>query len=238
VASRGIEHVAGPVEGAASSARDELAELLGQLLGVVGHDLRTALAVATMMVDVLRERPDLPEDLRDPLARAAAANARMEALVRDLVDFGAIRFGPGLALKRRPVLLADLWRVADAGLRLAFRGRTVIGQVAEDLGGDWDGPRIAQALGNVAAQAIGLAPRGAAITIDAVRTPEGVTVVVASPGALAPAPPSRLLEPFAQRPDGGNGLGLAVAADILRAHGGALAIAADQDGVRLELRLP
>jgi K+-sensing histidine kinase KdpD len=223
-------------ERAAGEAR-EAVELLRQLLGVVGHDLRTPLAAAMMTVDVLRARGPADGD-SEGLARVAAAHARMATLIRDLVDFGNLRFGSGVSLDRRRTALCDAWTEVEAELRLAFPRREVVAAIPEGLAGEWDRTRLVQALGGVAAEVLSHAPRTAPLEVAAHAEGEAVRFDFSVRGAEIPvAVRQRLLDPFFPRPTGRTGVSVYVAAEILAAHGGKLEAASGED-TRLVVHLP
>src|SRR4029453_17182930 len=95
--------------------------------------------------------------------------------------------------------------------------------------------------------AVKWSPADAAVRIDAYREDGQVVVAVSDTGPGVPADDrDRIFEWFTQadsgdtRPRGGIGLGLYVARQLARAHGGDLALAGDHadSGARFELRLP
>ncbi|BDG01156.1 GAF domain-containing sensor histidine kinase [Anaeromyxobacter oryzae] len=226
-------------EQAAREARQAV-ELLRQLLGVVGHDLRTPLAAAMMTVDLLRDRGG-DEETGAALARVAAAHARMAALTRDLVDFGNIRFGAGLSLDRRRTSLDAVWSEVEAELRVAFPRHRIAAEIPPGLSGEWDRSRLVQAMAGVAYELLSHSPRNAPLEVQATADGEIVRVVFSVRGGEIPdAIRQRLLDPFYPRPSGRTGIGVYVASQVLAAHGGGVETraSAESEPARLVVRLP
>ncbi len=95
--------------------------------------------------------------------------------------------------------------------------------------------RLAQAVGNLVANAIehGRGP----VVVDVVVRHALVRIAVSDHGAGLPAPVAELTR-RPRRGRGARGRGLAIAADVADAHGGALVSAPSESGARLVLELP
>jgi signal transduction histidine kinase len=126
-------------------------------------------------------------------------------------------------------------------LALALHARvTITQQVADDLRVLADRRRLAQAVGNVIRNAIQAMPGGGTLTITgALMTGDRIELQFADTGkGFSPAALARYAEMFYSEKEGGMGIGLTVAAEVLKAHGGTLSVANRNDGgalVRLEL---
>jgi signal transduction histidine kinase len=163
-----------------------LAEL-GALAATVAHDLRNPLNIIGLAVAEC-----------DPAVRGEVRvqTARMEALVRDLLDY------------------AKPWRVEPTWLA----GAEVPARLAV-----WaDPPRLRQALVNLIANA---SAAGGRTMVIAEATGEGVLVHVCDDGAGVPeAIRATLFQPFVSRSGEGTGLGLAIVAKVMDAHGGTVTL--------------
>jgi PAS domain S-box-containing protein len=225
---------------------DELAETvrLNELfIGVLAHDLRNPLAGITASA-TLAARRSQDERLAAPLARISAGAERMSRMVEQLLDVARIRLDHRMPLAPAPAdLLAIVKRVTDE-LHDANHGANV-GVVHEgEVQGTWDADRLAQLFSNLVGNALqhgtGAEVR---IQIDG-RAPDTVRVQVHNQGAIPDAIIPTLFDPFgapsrSREGSRGLGLGMFIAQEIARAHGGALAVASSQvEGTTLTLTIP
>ncbi len=92
---------------------------------------------------------------------------------------------------------------------------------------------MAQVIGNLVANAIQYTPTGGRISIEAGQTIDRVWIAVEDTGSgIAPEVSAHIFDPFyrgvpGQRFPQGMGLGLAIARDIARAHGGDITVQSD-----------
>ena len=198
----------------------------------VGHDLRTPLARLRLRL----------HGLADPGDRRAAIDDidQMTRMLQELLEY----FETGEALQTRE------------GIDLSSLCQT-IGEAAGDLGGDvaFEGPdrlviegvhdHLARAIENLVDNAVKYAG-SAVILLEERATSEQVAVVVEDRGpGIAPAQLARVMRPFerldSSRSDRhpGMGLGLSIADNVARAHGGQLTLSnREAGGLRAELLLP
>lgn len=220
-------------ERAARVTAEQANALKTRLVGMISHDLRSPLGSALVLTEEVRD--EAPPPARDErLVLAAGEIERALAFADDLLDSAAIESG-GFALHPAPTDLATIARRA-AG-RLAPAAAAKRQHLHLDLPADGAAPlhadeaKLDRALGNLVSNAIKYSPHGATVQI-ALHRPAGryrVTVRDEGPGVAA-ADRARLFAPFATlqaRPTGGessHGLGLAIAHEIVRRHGGSLSV--------------
>jgi signal transduction histidine kinase len=125
----------------------------------------------------------------------------------------------------------EAWRASASAAGSAVR----VGWSGEEAAVWGDRLRLAQALGNLIANAIehGRAPVG----VDVAVRGRLVRVAVSDEGPGLPAPVAELRR-RPRRGRGARGRGLAIAAEVAEAHGGALVSAPSESGARLVLELP
>jgi CheY-like chemotaxis protein len=152
-------------------------------------------------------------------------------LVDDLLDVSRATRG-GLRLERAPVELSAV--VADAieaaGPLIEERKQTLTVSVPRaGLVVDADSGRLAQVVTNLLNNAAKYTPPGGHVTVSARREGESIALEVADDGAgIAPDLLPRVFEPFTQgrqgldRKQGGLGLGLAIARQLIVGHGGTI----------------
>ncbi len=235
--------------------RSEQLATLGRLASGIAHEVGNPLGAITGYVELARGRlrAEDPAAVRhrgtaevdDFLARIGAEASRIDAIVRDLLDF-ARSAPPALG----PV---DVGAAVDAAVRLArvqarFRDVEVEIEVGEErVRVLADERRLSQVLLNLllnAADATG--GRGRVRVSSRPLPPDGgaarVEVQVADSGpGIAPEHLPRLFEPFftTKAPGQGTGLGLAVCHGIVASFGGAISAAnLPGGGAAFRLTLP
>lgn len=184
----------------AFAERQRLAEL-GALAATVAHDLRNPMNIVAMAV--ADAEPATRQEVKAQLAR-------MEALVRDLLDYS------------KPWAIAMTDVDVSMAVTESARGMEVAIDVPTGLAVRADPLRLGQALGNLLVNARAVATR---VLVTAERTPEAVLIHVCDDGPGIPADiRDNLFQPFVSRGAGGTGLGLAIVAKVMAAHGGAVTL--------------
>jgi len=221
-------------EAAAKQARiDEARE---RFIGVLGHDLRNPLAAILMGVELLDELPAAKAVIVERIGRSAH---RMEAMIRDMLDFARGRLGGGIPIAP---MWCDLGGLCDGvvdEIRQAHPTRPLSLEVTGDLRGHWDPDRLEQGISNLVGNAVthGTGP----IRVTCRAEDEAVVTTVENAGPPIPAAMlPTLFEPFTgtHRLDG-LGLGLYIAHEIVQAHGGTIAAASEAvAGTTCTIRLP
>jgi signal transduction histidine kinase/CheY-like chemotaxis protein len=212
--------------------------------GILAHDLRNPLGAMMMATQLVLDRTD-DDQVTNPLHRAVKSGARMRRMIDQLLDFTRARLAGGMELHRRPMSLLHIARHALDEIELGMSDTAVRLEAAGDLAGDWDEDRMAQVFSNLAGNAVqhGLAGHPVVVRLDG-RMPERVDVEVSNRGVIAPDLVTRLFEPFRNtqhRRNGSSGLGLGlfITREIVRAHGGEIAVSSTEpDGTTFRMSLP
>lgn len=200
-----------------------------QFIHEASHELRNPIAVVRTNVDVALADPDAPaEELRETLQVVGRASARMGVLVDDLLTY-ARRESP--ASRESVVDLADVIRETTAEFEAAAETRELGLRAAtpEGLLVSGDAVALKQALANLLANAVGLAPGGSAVTVAGGRDGPYVWMAVGDEGpGIAPADQARVFERFWKgdgrqgKGEAHSGLGLTIVRQIARGHGGSV----------------
>jgi two-component system, NtrC family, sensor kinase len=210
-----------------SLVRSEKLATVGRLAGGVAHEVGNPLGAIAGYAELARARLEAgapAAELADLLSRVSAEAARIDAIIRDLLDFAR-----PADLVLAPVSLSGVVEGAVRLARVQARFRAV--EVAVDLPGDLppvraDERRIGQVFLNLLMNA-GDAMEGAgAVRITARAEGEHVRVEVADRGpGIRPEHLPRLFDPFftTKAPGKGTGLGLAVSHAIVESLGGEIA---------------
>jgi len=202
------------------------------------HELRSPLAAMRTELEVA-QRHGIPPDLAEDLL---ADVERLGRLVDDLLLLARADDGAATApVVREPVeLTAELRRAAER-----YRGRRVPVTVAaaDPLWTVGDAGALQRVITNLVDNAV----RHAAERVVLVGYPEAgaavLEVVDDGPGIRA-ADRERAFDRFTRlddaraRDDGGAGLGLAIVRELVRRHGGTVALSDAEPGLRVAVRLP
>ncbi|MGE0409839.1 MAG: sensor histidine kinase [Amphiplicatus sp.] len=240
VAEKGLAALEARINGLLSQRRRLAA--LGAGVSKISHDLRNILASAQLMSDRLANSDD--PRVRKLSPRLIQSLDRAIALARDALNYS--RMEPGALTKTRFGLRALVEEVfADT----TTPGLTLVNEAPAEIEVVADRDQVYRALLNLVRNAIDAHGSGQAegsasekrITIRIRKTLKDVLIDVADNGPGVPeAARAHLFEPFrgSSKP-GGSGLGVAIAHEILRAHGGALDLAeTGPGGATFTLTLP
>ena len=217
-----------------------VSELREQFIAVLGHDLRNPLASVAAGTELMRRHPERAPELALSIERSIA---RMSGLIDNVLDFARGRLG-GMSLSLEPAvdIAPTLAHVVDE-LRNTHVDRAVATSFDVTEPVRCDSARLGQLLSNLLGNAL---THGAASSPVAVRafTREGVFELSVANGGepIPPAAMKQLFQPFfrgAVRPSQqGLGLGLFIASEIARAHGGQIEAASTAAETRFTFRMP
>jgi sigma-B regulation protein RsbU (phosphoserine phosphatase) len=215
------------------------AGLREQFIAVLGHDLRNPLASIQAGTELLRKRVGDP---RETLRLMQGSVSRMSALIDDIMDFARGRLGNGIEIGRSDVLLAPLLRQVIGELRGAASGREIVADLRIDTPIHCDASRVGQLLSNLLANALTHGSADTPISV-AVHAADGwFELSVGNSGPpIPPAALERLFQPYfrgeARSSQQGLGLGLYIAFEIARAHGGTLTATSSPEKTTFTFRM-
>ena len=205
----------------AATVRDEV-------LSIVSHDLRNPLSAVLMCAHTLLETPPANEAERRKLYQSVSDAADwMHTLMQDLLDVASIEAGR-LAIAAEPQSVAHM---IEAGVDMLSRravaeGVTLVTAISTEMPTvNADAARILQVLSNLLSNAIKYSVGGGTVTVGATPHDSEVTLWVRDEGAgIAPEHLPHIFDRFwhlrGKSRTRGAGLGLAIAAGIVKAHGG------------------
>ena len=221
----------------------EVSQLREQFIGVLGHDLRTPLGAIVTGAALLQDGP-LDADQSMAVAMMARSASRMSDLIDDTLDFTRGRLGGGITLQTRSDLpLEPVLQQVIAEARTLWPTRAVAARFALHEPVHFDRKRMAQLFTNLLTNAM---THGTPHTPVAVRAESGGgTFELSVANAADPIPPevlSRLFEPFSRGGSDdyqqGLGLGLYIASEIAKSHGGLLAASSTVQETRFTFTMP
>ncbi|MEY4509751.1 MAG: hypothetical protein RLZZ450_1873 [Pseudomonadota bacterium] len=217
--------------------RAQRLESLGQLSGGIAHDFNNLLQVIDGNLTYAQDRIAAGKAITEELAQALRATERAAELTSHLLAIGR--------RKRVDVQRVDLGELVGQSVRMLRRlipenVRLVYQSPAHPVHVELDAPQFEQVLINLCVNARDAMPNGGTLTVDVAAQGDQVELCVRDTGSgITEAHLPRVFEPFFTTKGAGSGLGLAVAAGIVGAHGGL--IVAESDGATftaMKIRLP
>ena len=227
--------------GTARAARMEVAR--SQLLAVLGHDLRDPLQTISMMGRLLEQGG--AERQASFGRRITNSIGRMQRLIGEVLEMSRLRAGLGLGLSMVPADLAGLVRSLVEDARLAHPTTQVVAEIAPTLEADFDSDRMAQVVNNLLSNARNHGVSGEPVWVSLGQVVGNVVLSVSNMAPpISDAAVGTLFDPFKPksvgnvRNPGGLGLGLYIASEIAKGHGGKLEYSHDGTRVTFTVTMP
>lgn len=230
----------------ADALRDE-ARRKDDLVTYLAHDLKTPLASVVGYLSLLEEAPDLPQDLRARFTGIALDKAhRLDSLIEEFFDITRFDFHDIVLTRGYVDLSLLLAQVADEFYPiLTDQGKQVEVDSPASLIVLIDGDKMARVFNNVMKNAIAYSYEGSTIRIFAESCDDEVVVRFENQGDPIPAPKLGVIFEKFYRLDaaratnrGGAGLGLAIAKEIVGAHGGTISCSSTPEKTVFTIVLP
>lgn len=227
--------------GAAHAARQ--AKARAQMLAILGHDLRDPVHSISMMGELLERGA-----ARSPVeygARITRAIGRMKRLIGEVFEMSRVTSGLGLGLALVPGdLVAFVGALVDDA-RMAHPQSTLLLESSPALMARFDPDRMAQVMSNLLSNARHHGLSGEPIWVRVADDAGRTTLSVANLAPpIAQAQLGTLFDAFkpesvgnVRNPDG-LGLGLYIASEVAKGHGGTLDYSHDGSRVTFTLSLP
>ncbi len=217
-----------------------VAEFREMFIGILGHDLRNPVGSIEMTATSLLRHGRLDEKAKQQVTRIIGSSKRMTRMISQLLDLTRARLGGGFPLEPKPTDLGEVCRNVveefEAPIELEIEG---------DVTGTWDPDRLAEALSNIAGNAIEHAEPGTTVAVKAHADGPEVVVEISNWGEPIPADVLPFIfEPFRRARQqessttGNLGLGLYIAKQIMNAGCGTLAAYSADGRTTFLMRLP
>ncbi len=218
-----------------------------ELVAYLAHDIRTPLTSVLGYLDLLRDAAVLPPDTQRKYAETAYAKAeRLEGLIGEFFEITRYNL-QAIPIERENVdVRLFCQQVAESFFpETSARGIGLRVAAPPDVRFFVDPDKLARALGNVMRNAVAYAEDGTSVDLAASCDGPWVSIAVRNRGReISEAHLEAIFEKFYREDgartsgSGGAGLGLAIAKEIVGAHGGDIT-AMSRDGVTVfTLRVP
>lgn len=217
------------------------------LIAYLAHDLKTPLASVIGYLCLLVEAPDMPSEQKAKYTGIALQKAyRLEELIDEFFDITRFNLESLVLNKSKVNLSLMLRQMADEFYPMLIpQGRKAAVHVPEDLTLTGDADKLARVFNNILKNAVAYSYENSEIDISAVRQDKNVVITFTDRGD--PIPPQKLdtifekfyrLDSARSTNTGGAGLGLAIAKEIVTAHGGTISAESGPERTVFTVTLP
>jgi signal transduction histidine kinase len=201
------------------------------MLGMLGHDLRSPLQAIQLTAKLLAAL-NAGEKVSRAADRLITSGARMQQLVDDLLDFNRLQLGLRRRITTAASELEAIARREIQELRAAYPQREVELQCQGETLGAWDVKRVQQLLSNLVVNALTHGTPDTAVKVMLTSDPKEVRIKVTNHGlVIDPVLLSEILRPLQRgaleaelAANDGLGLGLFIASEVAKGHGGRIEV--------------
>ncbi len=218
--------------------QEEKLAAVGRLASAIAHEIRNPVGAIVSALSTAKQN-ELEVVEREEMFQIASKEAtRLARLTTEFLTYARPRGPQKTACSVDDLLgyVADVCRPRAAEKQVSLHNETSSGLTA-----DMDPGQMQQALVNMVMNAVEASPPGSHVNLHAAAEDgSGVRIEVTDEGDAIPSDVAiRIFEPFFTTKQAGTGLGLAIAHSIATAHGGDLALSANEPGrVSFCLTLP
>jgi signal transduction histidine kinase len=201
------------------------------MLGMLGHDLRSPLQAIQLTAKLLAAL-NAGEKVSRAADRLITSGARMQQLVDDLLDFNRLQLGLRRRITTAASELETIARQEIQELRTAYPKREVELQCHGETLGAWDVKRVQQLLSNLVVNALTHGTADTAVKVLLTSDAKEVRIKVTNQGlVIDPLLLSEVLQPLKRgtleaelAANDGLGLGLFIASEVAKGHGGRIEV--------------
>ncbi len=217
------------------------------LVMYLAHDIKTPLTSVIGYLSLLDEAPDMPEEQKSKYTKITLEKSyRLEKLINEFFDITRFNLQTIPLEKQLINLPYMLLQMADEFYPvLALSGKETVVDADENLTLYGDPDKLARVFNNIMKNAIAYSYNDSIIQISAIETGDHIVISFTNRGnQIPPQKLSTIFDKFYRLDDsrstttGGAGLGLAIAKNIVAAHGGTIVASSDEDKTVFTITLP
>ena len=216
------------------SEEQENAELREEFIAILGHDLRNPLATARMSAEILLKVSD-KEIITRHASMVKSTSYRMEGMIENLLDFARSRMGNGIRLHKDADIevLGKALQQIIREIRIISPNRVIETDIELEKPFPCDTGRIGQLFSNLLGNADKHGTPEFPVKVKVRSNNQGFFLSVTNKGNKIPEEHLKnLFEPYYQGAEGsrkGLGLGLYIASEIAKVHGGKIEVSSTDD---------
>ena len=217
------------------------------LIAYLAHDLKTPLTSVIGYISLLKEAPDMPVEQRAKYTNIALEKAmRLESLINEFFDITRYNLHEIMLEEETFDLGYMLMQMADEFYPvLEQHGKSITIHAEEDLPITADSAKLARVFNNILKNAVAYSYDNTEIEIHAQMQSNTIHVSISNFGKTIPKQKlDMIFEKFYRLDDarstntGGAGLGLAIAKEIVVAHGGTISVTSEKQVTTFTVELP
>lgn len=217
------------------------------LVVYLAHDIKTPLTSVIGYLSLLDEAPDMPPEQKAKYVGITLEKAyRLEQLINEFFEITRINLHTIVLNKERINLLFMLQQMVDEFYPILNpQGKQVSVNVPDGFTLWGDADKLARVFNNILKNAIAYSYENSVIDISAGQKDKNVGITFTNRGNPIPQEElNTIFEKFyrldAARPTntGGAGLGLAIAQEIVAAHGGIISVESNPESTTFTVELP
>ena len=217
------------------------------LIAYLAHDLKTPLTSVIGYISLLKEAPDMPVEQRAKYTNIALEKAlRLESLINEFFDITRYNLHEIMLEEEAFDLGYMLMQMADEFYPvLEQHGKSITIHAEEDIPIMADSAKLARVFNNILKNAVAYSYDNTEIEIHAQMQSNTIHVSISNFGKTIPKQKlDMIFEKFYRLDDarstntGGAGLGLAIAKEIVVAHGGTIFVTSEKQITTFTVELP
>ena len=218
-----------------------------ELVVYLAHDLKTPLTSVIGYLNLLQDQKEIKEEERKKYLSISLKKAeRLEELINEFFDVTRFHLS-GITLECSRVNLTRMLEqiTYEFQPQLEEKGLECILECSPDVSVNCDVNKIQRVFDNLLRNAVNYSYEHGTIRVCVTQEETQVTIRFTNPGEHIPEEKlENLFEQFYRVDDarasksGGAGLGLAIAKEIVEAHGGTIRAESTGDQIKLEVKIP
>lgn len=213
--------------------------MLERFMRSFSHDLRSPLAAAVMVTDLMKKNP---QRRTDELLKVMEDNLkRIDQMVMNVLDISHVSMGGGLKLQGEALSLHQLLNEEISNLRYQVANPITLHMTEQDRQVSWDKQAFLRIIDNLIINAAKHGEAGSAINVELREDQQHVVLSVSNRGTLPAEVLSNLATPYfisTKSDTKGWGLGLPIVKALCESFGGTVAFSNRGAEVLIEVRLP
>ena len=223
------------------------AQRKNDLIAYLAHDLKTPLTSVIGYLSLLAEAPDMPPEQRAKFTGIALEKAlRLESLINEFFDITRYNLHE-IVLERENFDLGYLLMQLGEEFypALQVQGKRLALECPRELPISGDPDKLARVFNNILKNALAYSYENTQITLTAEKEEKNIRVEVSNFGKTIPKEKlAMIFDKFYRLDDarstssGGAGLGLAIAREIVTAHGGTIGVRSENQVTSFTVILP